>query len=132
MDDSVTRQNFNGTFAFDGGLAPVLDTNNQPVLDALGHPVLALIKSIERYHRTLLFQQLALSTAEIRALGGGATQFGIDTSIPELSARRMDIGVFAGGEWSVRPNLTLDLGFRYKTQTNIHDWRDFLGARRRC
>src|ERR1700730_531541 len=125
MDDSVTRQNFNGTFTFSGGLAPVLDANNQPVLDASGQPVLALAKSIERYRRTLVFQQLGLSPAEIRALGGGATQFSIDTGIPELSAHQMDVGVFAGDEWSVRPNLTLDLGFRYETQTNIHDWRDF-------
>ena len=125
MDDSVTRQNFNGTFTFSGGLAPVLDANNQPVLDASGQPVLALAKSIERYRRTLVFQQLGLPPAEIRALGGGATQFSIDTGIPELSAHQMDVGVFAGDEWSLRPNLTLDLGFRYETQTNIHDWRDF-------
>jgi len=37
----------------------------------------------------------------------------------------MDLGVFAGDEWKVRANITLNLGFRYETQTNIHDWRDF-------
>ncbi len=29
-----------------------------------------------------------------------------------------------GDDWRVRPNLTLSLGLRYETQTNIHDWRE--------
>jgi len=124
-EDSVARQNFNGTFTFAGGLAPELDANNQPVLDASGQPVLTQINSIERYRRTLLFQQLGLSPAQILALGGGARQFSIDTGIPQLSTHQMDVGVFGGDEWKVRPNITLNMGFRYETQTNIHDWRDF-------
>jgi hypothetical protein len=125
MDDSITRRNFNGTFTFGGGLAPELDSNNQPVFDGSGNPVLTSIKSIERYRRTLLFQKMGDSPAQIRALGGGATQFSIDTGIPNLSARQVDVGVFAGDEWLVRPNVNLDFGFRYETQSYIHDWRDF-------
>ena len=125
MDNSITRQNFNGTFTFGGGLAPVLDSNNQPVFDGSGKPVLTSIKSIERYRRTLLFQQMGDSPAQIRTLGGGATQFSIDTGIPNLSAHEVDVGVFAGDEWQLRSNVTLDLGFRYETQSYIHDWRDF-------
>jgi len=125
LDDSIARQNFNGTFTFGGGLAPELDSNNQPVLDGFGNPVLTSIKSIERYRRTLLFHQMGNSEAQIRASGGGATQFSIDTGIPNLSARQVDVGVFAGDEWQVRSNVTMDLGFRYETQSYIHDWRDF-------
>src|SRR6202790_5617535 len=125
LEDSVAPQVFNGSFVFGGGLAPQLDSNNQPVLDGSGNPVLVTIKSIERYRRTLLFQQMGDSPAQIRALGGGATQFNIDTGNPELSARQADVGVFAGDEWLVRPNVTVDLGFRYETQNFIHDWRDF-------
>jgi len=110
---------------FGGGLAPELDSNNQPVLDGFGNPVLTSIKSIERYRRTLLFHQMGDSEAQIRALGGGATQFSFDTGIPNLSARQVDVGVFAGDEWQVRSNVTMDLGFRYETQSYIHDWRDF-------
>jgi Carboxypeptidase regulatory-like domain len=124
-EDSLARQNFNGTFTFGGGLAPALDANNQPLFDASGQPVLTRITSIERYRRTLLFQQLSFSPMQVQALGGGARQFSIDTGIPQLSARQIDIGVFGGDEWKVRPNVTLNLGFRYETQTNIHDWRDF-------
>lgn len=125
-EDSVAPQNFNGTFTFAGGaLAPVLDANSQPLLDASGQPVVAPITSIERYRRTLLFQQQKLPTDQIRALGGGATQFNINGGMPGLSVHQVDVGAFAGDDWRVRPNLTLSLGVRYETQTNIHDWRDF-------
>jgi hypothetical protein len=124
MDDSVSRQNFNGTFTFGGGLASELDSNNQPVLDGSGTPVLTSINSIERYRRTLLFQQMGNSPAQIRALGGGATQFSVNAGLPNLSAREVDVGVFAGDEWQVRSNVTLDLGLRYETQSYVHDWRD--------
>src|ERR1700740_1899187 len=41
VDDSLSPQNFNGPFTFGGGaLEPVLDANNQPVLDASGKPEL--------------------------------------------------------------------------------------------
>ena len=125
LEDSIAPQNFNGTFTFGGGLAPELNSNNQPVLDGSGNQVLTSIKSIEAYRRTLLFQQMGDTPAQIRALGGGATQFTIDTGNPNLSARQWDIGIFAGDEWQLRSNVTVDLGFRYETQNFIHDWRDF-------
>lgn len=125
IDDNVSPKNFNGTFTFGGGLAPVLDANNQPVLDFNGQPVLANLSSIERYRRTLLLQRLGMTAAQIRPLGGGATQFSINAGIPGLVVHQMDMGVFAGDDWRVRPNITVSLGLRYETQTNIHDWRDF-------
>ena len=106
MEDSTSPQNFNGTFTFGGGgLDP--------------------ITSIERYRRTLLYQQLGYSPSVIRSLGGGATQFSINAGNPELAVHQVDVGIFAGDDWRARPNLTLSFGLRYETQTNIHDWRDF-------
>lgn len=102
--DDMSPQNFTGTFIFGGG----------PGMD-----------SMERYRRTLLFQRQGLPPSQIRALGGGATQFSIATGAPGISASQIDIGAFAGDDWRVRPNLTLSLGLRYEIQTNIHDWRDF-------
>jgi hypothetical protein len=122
--DNISPQNFGGTFTFGGGSAPVLDTNNQPVLDSAGKVLLAPITSIERYRRTLLFQQLGFTPARIRELGGGATQFSLNAGNPALLASQLDVGLFVGDDWRVRPNLTLSLGLRYETQTNIHDWRD--------
>jgi hypothetical protein len=125
-DDSVSPQNFNGTFTFGGGaLGPVLDAQNQPVAGAGGQWQMAPITSIERYRRTLLFQQLGYAPAQIRALGGGATQFTMNAGRAELAVRQMDVGIFAGDEWRLRPNLTLNLGLRYETQSNMHDWRDW-------
>ena len=123
--DSVSPLNYNGTFTFGGGQAPVLDANNQPVPDASGQPVITEIQSIERYRRTLLFDQLGYTPEQIRALGGGATQFSITSGIPRISGNQADVGVFFGDDWKVRPNFTVNLGARYETQANIHNWRDW-------
>ena len=118
-DDNVSPQNFNGTFTFAGGtLAQVLNAENQPL------PEMAPITSIESYRRTLLFQQLGDTPAQIRALGGGATQFSIATGAAELAVHQFDGAIFAGDEWRARPNFTLSWGLRYEAQTNMHDWRD--------
>ncbi len=126
MDDSLSPQNFNGTFTFGGGdLGPLLGSNNQPVFDGSGQAQLVAVSSIERYRRTLLFQQLGYSQSQIRALGGGATQFSISAGRPELSVHQIDFAIFAGDEWRVRPNLTLSYGLRYEGQSNMCDWRDW-------
>lgn len=123
-EESIAPQNFNGTFTFSGGLAPVLDTNNQMVLDSSGQPVDENISSIESYRRTLLFQGLGYTAAQIRDLGGGASQFTMNTGQESSSVDQADAGLFLGDEWKVRPHLTVALGIRYETQSNIHDWSD--------
>jgi hypothetical protein len=124
----ISPQNFGGTFTFGGGLAPVL-VNNQPVIDpATNSPKLEQITSLERYRRTLLFQQMGLTPAEIRALGGMPTQFSIAGGTPLADVNMTDAGIFIQDDWRLRPNFTLSGGLRYETQTNIHDWRD-IGPR---
>jgi hypothetical protein len=124
-ETNVSPQNYGGTFTFSGWLAPELDANFRPILDPSGQPVLANISSIESYRRTLYYQQAGLSPLKIRQLGGGASQFSINSGIPEIDGSQIDLGLFAGDDWKLRPNLTLSLGLRYETQTNIHDWTDF-------
>lgn len=121
----IWPQNFAGTFTFGGQAGPELDATNQPVLNASGQPVMIDVSSIESYRRTLLFQKLGYSAAQIRQLGGGATQFTISAGNPLISASQVDAGAFVGDDWRARSNLTVSLGLRYETQTNIHDWRDF-------
>lgn len=123
--DNASRQNFGSTFTFAGGLAPVLNAANQPILNTAGQPVLASIDSIERYRRTLLFARMGLSVAQIRAAGGGATQFSVNAGNPAVSANLVDLGLFVGDDWRVRPNLTVSAGLRYEIQNNISDWRAF-------
>jgi hypothetical protein len=122
--DSLDPSNFNGTFTFAGELAPELNAVNQAILDNNGQPILTQISSIEVYRRTLLFQQLGYRPTEIRALGGGASQFTMNAGNPSLSVHQFDGGFFAGDDWHARPNLTLNFGLRYELQTNIHDARD--------
>lgn len=108
-------QNFGGTFTFSGGEAPLLNANNQIVLDDDGDPVLIPITSLERYRRTLLFQ----GNPDMRLLGGGVTQFSLAGGNPEASVTQVDLGLFVQDEWRLRPNLTFTMGFRYERQTNI-------------
>jgi hypothetical protein len=122
----VSQQNFAGTFTFAGGRAPQLDANNQVVIDASsGQPVLIDITSIERFRRTLLFQGRGFSAAEIRARGGGPTQFSIAGGNPEADVTYADFSPFIQDDWRVRPNLTLSAGLRYEAQNNISSNFDF-------
>jgi Carboxypeptidase regulatory-like domain len=120
--DNVSPQNFGGTFTFGGGNAPS-DVPLNCVLPP--QATLSSITSIERYRRTLLLQDRGCSPAQIRALGGGATQFTINAGEPEISASQWDVGGFVGDEWRVNPALTLSLGLRYEAQSNVDHWTDF-------
>ena len=122
--DSLSPLNFNGTFTFAGGLAPELNNANQPILDSGGQPMFIQIASIEVYRRTLLFQQQGDTPAQIRALGGGASQFTVNAGMPNLSVHQADGGLFVGDDWRIGPNLTVNLGLRYELQTNTRDRRD--------
>jgi hypothetical protein len=93
-------QNFGGTYAFGGG--------------GFGG-----ITSIERYQRTLLGLQQGLTSAQIRAGGGGATQFSISAGNPEAGVGQLDFGGFIQDDWRFRPKLTINLGLRYENQDNI-------------
>ncbi|HLJ13922.1 MAG TPA: TonB-dependent receptor [Bryobacteraceae bacterium] len=122
-DTSVS--NFAGTFSFFGGTGPQLDANNQPIPGTSVE-----LTALERYQRTLLFQQMGLPASQIRALGGGASQFSLSTGIPMTSLNQMDIGLFANDDWRARPNLTVSYGVRYEAQTNygdLSDWSPRLG-----
>jgi hypothetical protein len=134
----VSEQNFLGTFTFAGGAAPLLDANNNVVFGtdpATGQPtpVLVQITSLERYRRTLLFSAPGCGTAarpclapgEIRARGGGPTQFSIAGGDPEVSVSYVDFSPFIQDDWRVRPNLTLSAGLRYEAQNNIGSNLDF-------
>lgn len=127
---SVDPANFGGQYTFNGALVPQLDANNNIVtmLDpstGTQVPVPVFVSSLERYRRTLLFQQQSFTPAQIREVGGGAAQFSINTGNPEASVSQFDFSVYGQDEWRMRPNLTVSYGLRYERQTNIDSPLDF-------
>jgi hypothetical protein len=114
--DDQNPANFGGTYTFAGALVPQLDANNNPVLNA--PPV--FVDSLERYRRTLLFQEMGLSATQVRALGGGASQFSISAGNPLATVSQFDIGLYGQDDWKVRPNFLFSFGLRYEYQTNTH------------
>jgi hypothetical protein len=119
-DNSSSPNGFGGSFAFDGAIAPALDPNFNPIAGST-----ITLSGLDQYIRTLQLQKLGFGPSQIRALGGGATQFTIDAGNPYSSISQYDIGLFAQDDWRVKPNFTLSYGVRYEWQTNISDHKDW-------
>ena len=112
---SISPSNFGGTYTFAGGTGPSLDANDQIIPGG----ATIEISSLERYRRTLVFQKQNLTAAQIRSLGGGATQFSIAGGNPEAGVNQTDISLYVQDDWKLRPNFTISPGLRYENQNNI-------------
>ncbi|MBZ5570872.1 MAG: carboxypeptidase regulatory-like domain-containing protein [Acidobacteriia bacterium] len=97
-DSSSSNANFNGVFTF---------------------------PSILAYQITEQGLHDGLTPAEIRAAGGGASQFSITAGQPLTEVSQVDVGLYAQDDWRIRPSLTLSYGLRFETQNNIHDHGDW-------
>jgi hypothetical protein len=106
--DDVTDDNSGGTVTFGGGTGT--------------------LTSLERYQRTLLYSTAGLPPAEVRALGGGASQLTLTGGDPRASVTQADAAVFVQDDWRVARRLTLSLGLRYENQTNVSS-HDNVGPR---
>jgi hypothetical protein len=102
--DDTNENNFGGSWSFTGGFG---------------------LTSIERYQLTLRLQAQGLTPAQIRAAGGGASTFSINSGNPFADVKQTDYGLFLQDDWRVRPNITLSYGLRYETQSNAHSKYDF-------
>lgn len=69
--------------------------------------------------------QQGQTPAQIRAAGGGATQFSLTAGNPLASVNLFDVGLYGQDDWRVRPNMTLSLGLRYESQNDIGDHADW-------
>lgn len=97
-EDNASGENFNGVFTF---------------------------SSLEAYQITEAGLKAGLTPAEIRAQGGGASQFALSTGQPLAQVTQVDAGVFAQDDWRVAKSLTLSAGMRFESQNNIGDWRSW-------
>ena len=82
------------------------------------------ITSLEQYRRTLLYQGMGYSPAQIQGLGGMPSQFSLQTGIAYGSVALYDVAPWVLDDWKIRPNLTLSLGLRYEWQNGVSDNRD--------
>ena len=81
--------------------------------------------SLNAYQITEVGLQEGLTPEQIRAMGGGASQFSLVTGQPLSDVSMLDIGLYAEDEWRLKPNISLTAGLRYETQTGIPykgDW----------
>jgi hypothetical protein len=90
-----------------------------------------VFSSLDAYQLTAQGLQQGLTAVQIRAEGGGASQFSINSGNAGISVAAADAGLYLEDNWKPRPNLMLSYGFRFETQTDIGKHLDFaprLGA----
>lgn len=128
--DNINPSNFGGQYVFTGGLVPQLNAAGDPIPNV--SPI--AVNSLERYRRNqLLFPRTLLaandprflSATDLRARGGGASQFSINTGDPLAKVSQFDVSFYGQDDWRVRPNLTFSYGLRYEYQTNTHSALNF-------
>ena len=81
--------------------------------------------SLAAYRITQMGLAQGMTPAQIRAAGGGASQFNLTQGQPLADDTYADAGLYVEDDWRIRPNLTASYGLRYETQNGIGDHMDF-------
>jgi hypothetical protein len=84
-----------------------------------------IFSSIGAYEITQQGIANGLPPAQIRSLGGGASQFSVTAGTPAVAVNVADLGLYVEDQWKISPNMTLTPGLRYETQSRIPDHADF-------
>jgi hypothetical protein len=105
-----------------GGLMRAVSLTDQATQN---YPGTFTFTSLDAYRATLLGLQNGWTPAQIRAAGGGASQFSLSGGNPLAALNQVDFGLFLQDDWKARPNLTLSGGLRYEAQTHSGDRSDF-------
>jgi hypothetical protein len=99
---------FNGAFVFGGGVAPVLDANNNPTGET------TTIPAIEQYRRAVL-----------NLPGGRPTAFQINSGVPLVPFTQWQLALYAQDSARLNNHFTLNSGFRYQLQTAPSSFANF-------
>ncbi len=94
--------NFNGSYIFGGGVAPVLDASGNPIAGRT-----ETITGLEQYRRALAHLP-----------GGAPTAFSDVEGTPAVNFTQWRDALFFQDNWKVRPNVTVAYGMRYYFQTS--------------
>jgi hypothetical protein len=94
--------NFNGTYTFGGGTAPVLDANGNPVAGQT-----TTITGVEQYRR-----------AQLGLAGGTATDFSNVAGTPTVNFTQVTNALFVEDDWNAGHNVHIAYGLRYYTQND--------------
>jgi hypothetical protein len=115
-ETSLSNAGFNGTFTFSS-------------LDGDGDTPANCTVDLETNPNPNPPCTISLQYAEQQLNGGSgipyATQLRYTTGLPAADATYVDAGLYAQDDWRVRPNITLSLGLRFETQTEIQDHGDW-------
>jgi hypothetical protein len=105
-----------------GGRVRVWDVRNASTQNFNG---IFTFSSLAAFQITQRGLQQGLTGAQIRALGGGPSQFSVVAGQPFASVHYVDSGIYASDDWLLRPNLTISYGLRFETQNGINDHGDW-------
>ncbi len=118
-EGSGSYSNFNGSWTFQTPSA--IATGAGGCLAAYG----ADATSLELYQQTEILLNQGMPMASIIAQGCGPSQFKLNGGQAVQNVDQWDLGAYVQDDWRLRPNLTVNLGVRYETQTNINDHNDW-------
>ncbi len=117
--------NLNGKYTFAGGIAPLLNSENQLIKDENGETILGSVSSLESYRRTLLLSKQGYSPELIRNLGGGPTQFSIAVGDLNLKNRLLNGAIYFQDSFYLNNQILLSFGLRYENQSQLKDKMNF-------
>jgi hypothetical protein len=80
--------------------------------------------STNNYNGTFTFTSLDAYRSTLLGLAP-PFQYSVTSGEKLASVQQVDVSPYLQDDWKIRPNLTLSLGLRYETQTNIADHSDW-------